>query len=197
MSVQRRSSPEDEPPIEGAEVFRFLRPRETDLPVERFLISDEGAAAMDEVYESIDESGNIIKTLAFEISVARRFNRSTIFTLFQDEVGGEGLTSRLELIDLYKTNPLVNATLAAVQRKHHKGDFQAKHLYSYGLRVFMNVVRYEWLQRVYDPNDPLWEDRARRLGDYQGTKTKMHLQPGRNRQDVIERNSPSDYLELS
>lgn len=181
--------------VDFASVSRERRLPAPEYPIEEYLLSAEGAEIMTDLYETLDESGSIIKSLAFEISRANRHQRETIFTLFQHEQAGQGLTARLELVDLYKSNPLLNATLKAVRRKNHDGDYLAKHLYSYAFRVFTNMVRYEWLKGVYSPDDPLWQDRASRLGDFQGPAKEMYLQPGFNRPTTVERNSPSDYLE--
>lgn len=204
MTIRGHSNGHNPQPPREAEVIDFNKasrehPQKTDVPVEVYLLSDEGRADMDKLYETIDSSGSIIKTLAFHVLETRKRMEvdedPTIYALFLHDDGTQALT-RPELIDLYKTNPLLNATLRAVQRKHHDGDFHAKHLYTFGLRVFMNMVRYEWLTRTYDPSDPAWEERAMRLGDYRGREMRVNLQPGHNRQTIIQRhNTPSDYLE--
>lgn len=191
--------PGDEATVIDFENAGREHPRKTDVPVEIYLLSDDGRADMEKLFKAVDESGNIIKTLAFQVTeTKRRMDQDsdpTIYALLLHDDGAQALT-RLELIDLYRNNPLLNATLRAVQRKHHDGDFQAKHLYSYGLRVFMNMVRYEWLMRTYDPDDPMWQDRALRLGDYRSNEMHVNLQPGHDRQTVIQRrHTPSDFLE--
>lgn len=175
------------------------RVRKTDIPVERFLISDEGQQEMAELYSTIDSSGFIIRTLSMKLEdtlhdMAHDYDPN-IYSLFLHDDGAQALT-RLELIELYRTNPLINTTLWKSRRKFHEGDFKAQQLYTFGLRVFMNMVRYEWLLRTYAADDPLWEDRAMRLGDFRGNEMRLHLKPGFQRGDIVpRRHTPSDYLE--
>jgi hypothetical protein len=204
MTTHRTQPPEHNgPPPEEAEVINLSEvahryPRETDVPVEQFLLSAEGRAEMDDLYKTIDSSGRIIRTISFKVSemVEKMLQDKDpdIYSLFIHDDGAKGLT-RLELIDLYRTNPLVNATMRAGNIKHHQGDFQAQEMYTYALRIFMNMVRYEWLLRTYDPSDPRWEDRASRLGDFYGNEMHVNLQPGTNRALIIpRRHTPSDFL---
>lgn len=174
------------------------RPRRTELPIELFLLSDEGKLEMDALYTSVDSSGRIVRTISTKIDEMMQKmiddNSPDIYSLFLHDDGAVGLT-RLELIDLYKTNPLINASLQASSIKHHDGDFKAQEMFTYARRIFMNMVRYEWLTRTYDPQDPRWESRAMRLGNYDGGELHANLQPGFNRAVIIPRNhTPSDYL---
>lgn len=175
------------------------RVRKTDVPIEQFLLSDEGREEMAELYATIDNSGFIIRTLSMKLEDTVRdmvhdFDPS-IYSLFLHDDGAQALT-RLELIDLYRTNPLINTTLWKSRRKFHEGDFKAQQMYTFGLRVFMNMVRYEWLLRTYDAQDPRWQDRAERLGDFRGSQLHLHLKPGFQRGDIVpRRHTPSDYLE--
>jgi len=190
------------PPSKGeqdADILQFtdalVQPREPEFPIEVFLLSDEGRAEMQELYRKVDASGHIIKTLNYEIGEARKHQAKNIYSFFMEDGGAQGLT-RPELIDLYQDNPLVNATIHAINRKHHVGDFEAKRLYGFGLRISMNMVRSEWLQNTYDPDDPRWEDRALRLGEFYGNEMHVNLQPGHRRTTVFPRqHTPSDYLE--
>ena len=199
MTQRRHNSGQDPPHSGEADVISFEnaareRPRKTDVPVELFLLSEDGQAEMDELYETIDGSGRIITTLTMKIGETLKNKDPNIYSLFLHDDGAEALT-RPELIDLYRANPLVNAALRAVNRKHHDGDFHAQQLYTLSFRIFMNMVRYEWLKRTYNPDDPRWEERALKLGDLHGPEMHTHLQPGTNRAVIIPRhNTPSDYL---
>lgn len=203
MTGHTHHSEESTPASNGADVINFEEasrefPRKTDLDVENFLLSEEGRAEMDTLYRTIDESGRIIRTVSMKvgemIESMVRDEDPDIYSLFIHDDGAKGLT-RPELIELYRTNPLINATMRAGRVKHHKGDFQAQEMYTYSLRIFMNMVRYEWLLRTYDPEDERWSDRANRLGDFHGNELHVNLQPGTNRSLIIPRNnSPSDYL---
>lgn len=203
MSQQRDRPGEDPSAHNEADIINFEQagrehPRKTELPVELFLLSDEGRAEMDALNATIDNSGRIIRTVSIKIGEMMEKmvedKDPDIYSLFLHDDGVVGLT-RPELIDLYKTNPLINATMRAGGVKHHNGDFQAQEMYTYSLRIFMNMVRYEWLTRTYDSDDPKWEDRTRRLGNFYGSEMHVNLQPGINRAIVIPRNhTPSDYL---
>ena len=201
MTHERYRSDQDPSHDNEADIISFEdaareRPRKTDVPVEAFLLSEDGREEMNELYATIDDSDRIVRTLSIEIGETLKNEDPNIYSLFIHDDGAQALT-RPELIDLYRANPLINSTIRAVNRKHHSGDFQAKQLYTFGLRIFMNMVRYEWLTRTYDPEDPLWTDRALRLGNFHGSEMHLHLKPGHRRQEIIPRqHTPSDYLDL-
>lgn len=202
--TQPRHSSDHHDPSEGpdADVFHFNeasreRARRPIAPVEDFLLSEDGKAEMEELYETLDRSGNIARTLVFQLGQARQRLESsddpTIYALFLHDDGAQGLT-RPELIKLYDANPLVNAARRAGHAKRNLGDYQAQALYTFGFRVFMNMVRYEWLTDTYDPDDPIWADRTARLGDVHGREFHRNLPPSHNRPTTIPRNTPSDYI---
>ncbi len=199
MTHHQHDSDITNPSGPGADIISFNdaareRPRKTEVPVELFLLSPEGMAEMSELYDVIDSSDNIIRTLGVEISETLKNQSPDIFSLFLHDDGGQGLTTP-ELIALYDSNPLVHKTIQNIQRKKHEGDVQAGQLNTYSLRIFMNLVRYEWLTRTYDPQDPIWTDRAYRLGDIKGKIIERNLHPSFGRSTAIVRNnSPSDYL---
>lgn len=188
--------PPDQP---GADVISLgeaalERPRRTKVPVEQFLVSPEGQDEMDGLYDVVDGSDNIIQTLAAEISETLTNEDPDIYSLFLHDDGAKGLTTP-ELIKLYDENPLIKKAIKNIQVKKHLGDVQAAQLNTYGFRIFMNMVRYEWLMRTYDPHDPLWADRASRLGDIKGKIIERNLHPSFGRSTAIARNNtPSDYL---
>lgn len=173
--------------------------RHTDVAIEHFLLSDEGRAEMGDVYETVDTSDRIIGALFDKFLDSLQDMQAdrdpSIYAHFLHDDGAEALT-RLELIPLYDANPLISHTMRMGARKRYDGDYQAQQVYTLALRVFMNMVRYEWLTRTYDGDDPRWMDRAQRLGDFHGSELHLNLQPGTKRTVIIpRRNSPSDYLE--
>lgn len=211
MAQRRRNTEHDPPPADQADVISFEkavreRPRKTEIPVEVYLLGNNGREGMEGLYATVDQSDNIIEALGDQLFETKRRMVETdddittiVYGIFNHEHGIEGLT-RPELTELFRHNPLLDATLAAVQAKHRDKDHLAKHLYTYGFRVFANMVRYEWLLHTYDADDPIWGDRASRLGDFQGTET---TQQGHDHQGAVLRqktpfempSTPSDYLD--
>lgn len=204
MAQPKRDTEHGRPTVDRADVISFEkaiheRPRKTEVPVELFLLSADGKDEMGGLYETIDASDRIIQALNIEIGETLgdmvRDDDPNIYSLLLHDDGGEALT-RLELIDLYRENPLINTTMSASHEKHREKDPQAQQLYALGLRIFMNMVRYEWLTRTYNAADPRWADRAARLGDIKGTELHVYLNPGAKRRVIIPRhNTPSDYLD--
>jgi len=193
--VSEAAQPNREP-ASNADIIplREQAAKEPGFPVEAFLLSPEALPAMARLYETIDGSNHIIRTLNIRIGEAVGDNHPSIYDLLLSEKGREGLT-RSELIELYKTNPLINTTLRIANIRRHSGDLQAERLYMFGMQLFRNMVRYEWLTDVYEQRDQRWEARARRLGEFYGSEVHLNLQPGFDRNTKIPReHTPSNYL---
>lgn len=164
--------------------------------IEQFLKTPEAAHEMAELYEVLDDSGAIVKTMRRAINDTIRTDKPNMYNLFLDPQSSEGLTD-VELVKLYNQNPLIAACMRRANLKHNSGDLEASQAYRDVLRISMNVVRYEWLNGLHDPLDPAWHDRASRIGEYSGSEKHLHLQPGHNRSTSVpqpRRSSPSDEL---
>lgn len=127
------------------------------IPIERFLLSDEGAQVMEEFIMGLD-GGHLTRYMAGELKkAARQADTQTTHPIAVMHRLGilQGLDdpSRQKL---FAENPLIYRLENHKRRATHDGALDTPKLYGHIKIVMMNVIRYEALHGMYDPEDIIW-----------------------------------------